>query len=427
MSRHWKLVAGFGISSTKRPMTPYVCAFRGRRDSYQVPLALAEAGLLDHFITDAYAGANLRRLAKCLPETLKEKVEFRQIDGIPDGLVNSLWPETALEHLRHKLGFPHGSTYQLLDKRYSLAAAKRAETSQAHLFLYSSYAWEAFHHRYSHHPRKVLFQYHPHPDFESEILAHDRREFAGRITFDPRHDTGARDQARSRSDREAWRHADLVICASTFTKQSLLAYGAEESKCLVVPYGVDHGCDPGTSLSAQAPSETGFHAVFVGSGVQRKGLHHLLFAWRAARLPKGSTLTLICRNIEAPLKVLAETSPGVELIRGTSAVALQQKYASSHLFVMPSLVEGFGQVYLESLIQGCPVLGTLNTCLRDLGTELDGVFLTAPGEVAALVSELERLSCLLPGNAPLRQSTQINASRWTWSRFRRLLISHLKD
>ena len=30
-------------------MTPYVCAFRGRRDSYQVPVALTEGGLLDRF------------------------------------------------------------------------------------------------------------------------------------------------------------------------------------------------------------------------------------------------------------------------------------------------------------------------------------------------------------------------------------------
>ena len=36
-------------------MEKFVCAFRGRRDSYQVPLGLAEAELLDQFITDAYA------------------------------------------------------------------------------------------------------------------------------------------------------------------------------------------------------------------------------------------------------------------------------------------------------------------------------------------------------------------------------------
>ena len=48
---------------------------------------------------------------------------------------------------------------------------------------------------------------------------------------------------------------------------------------------------------------------------------------------------------------------------------------------MPSLVEGFGQVYLEALAQGCPVLGTANTCLPDLGGEADAIFLVTPGNV----------------------------------------------
>jgi hypothetical protein len=36
-------------------MGKFVCAFRGRRDSYQMPLALAEVDLPDRFVTDAYA------------------------------------------------------------------------------------------------------------------------------------------------------------------------------------------------------------------------------------------------------------------------------------------------------------------------------------------------------------------------------------
>ena len=46
---------------------------------------------------------------------------------------------------------------------------------------------------------------------------------------------------------------------------------------------------------------------------------------------------------------------------------------------MPSLVEGFGQVYLEALAEGTPILGTKNTALPDLGGEEDGVFLATAG------------------------------------------------
>ena len=62
---------------------------------------------------------------------------------------------------------------------------------------------------------------------------------------------------------------------------------------------------------------------------------------------------------------------------------------------MPSLIEGFGQVYLEALSFGLPVLGTRNTCLPDLGDEGDGIFCVDPGNIEELTSTLERLSELL--------------------------------
>jgi hypothetical protein len=42
-------------------MSQYICAFRGRRDNYQVPLALAEKGLLKQIITDFYAVNSLQK------------------------------------------------------------------------------------------------------------------------------------------------------------------------------------------------------------------------------------------------------------------------------------------------------------------------------------------------------------------------------
>lgn len=402
-------------------MTRYVCAFRGRRDSYQVPLALAEAGLLDQFITDAYSPPSLRRLAALLPARWRAKAEFRSMEGIPGSAVRCLWPTTFREHWRHRRGLPRDSTYLLLDRNFSEAAATRARRTRSDLLLYSSYAWEAFRATYPHHPRKVLFQYHPHPEVEDRILAGDRERFAS-IFGSPSPDKTTATLIAP-GDRDAWRLADLVICASTFTRGSLLSEGLAPGKCAVIPYGIDL---PGSD-QAGSPPDRGFRALFVGSGVQRKGLHHLLLAWKAAELPDDSRLTLVCRNIEAPLAKLAETVTGVELVRGTSAEGLNELYATNHLFVMPSLVEGFGQVYLEALAQGCPVLGTPNTCLPDLGGEASGVFITAVGNIEGLAEKLRKLAATLPGNQELRSAARALAGRWTWPRFRRELVAALTD
>lgn len=394
-------------------MEKYVCAFRGRRDSYQVPLALAEAGLLDQFITDAYATRLVRFVAAIATEGIRAKIQFRSEPGIPVERVRCLWGTTAMEHLRHRMGFAAKVTFNKLDRNFSRAAAERAEQARSNLFLYSPYAWEAFTARYSHTPRKVLFQYHPHPEMERRILGEDavRHPGFGESFSGP----GGEELGEEfvRRERDAWKHADLIFCASTFTKRSLIEAGCEESKCIIAPYGID----PPPVVVGAAPAQA-FHVLLVGSGGQRKGLHHLLLAWQRAELPVDSKLTLVCRVIDREIEKLAATTRRVEIIRGLPQTKLDLLYAQSSLFAMPSLVEGFGQVYLEALAQGCPVLGTPHTCLPDLGGEADGVFTVAPGNVDELAATFTRLGRMLPGNGGIRQAARVCSGRFTWSTFR---------
>jgi glycosyltransferase involved in cell wall biosynthesis len=171
------------------------------------------------------------------------------------------------------------------------------------------------------------------------------------------------------------------------------------------------------------PSE--FRVIFVGSGGQRKGLHHLLLAWQRADLPADSKLTLVCRAIDRGIERMAETTSGVELVRGLSQDSLNSLYASSSLFVMPSLVEGFGQVFLEALIHGCPVLGTPNTGLPDLGSESDGIFLCSAGRIDELAAALGRLARVVVGNPTIRQAARRCAGKFTWPAFRAGILQAL--
>jgi glycosyltransferase involved in cell wall biosynthesis len=405
-----------------RDAKPFVCAFRGRRDSYQVPLALAENELLDQFITDAYALSWMRQLAKFFPQKIRVKLDSRSDPGIPIERVRCLWGTTLVEHLRHRAGCERMVTFDKLDRRFSWAAARRAAQTRSHLFLYSSYAWEAFTAIYSHTPRKVLFQYHPHPGLEKRILAEDGRAHPYGDDSILGGTSGQLTGQLIQRERDCWKYADLILCASTFTKHSLIEAGADGKKCFVIPYGIE----PPVAIEAGLPTDA-FQVVFVGSGIQRKGLHHLLLAWRKAVLPGSSRLTLVCRMIDSGIRQLAGSIPRVILCQGVSHAELNRIYATSSLFAMPSLIEGFGQVYLEAMAQGCPVLGTSNTCLPDLGGESDGIFLVTPGSVDELVHRLEQLSKVLPGNGIVRQGARDCAGRFSWGRFRRDLCDRLRD
>lgn len=401
-------------------MKSFVCGFRGRRDYYQVPLALAEAGLLDEFITDAYALPMLRRAAQVMPRRWQEKILLRYEPGIPDERVRCLWGTTAIEHARHRLGCAPSVTFAKLDGNFSLAAARRAAHHRANLFLYSSYAWEAFVAHYPHTPHKVMFQYHPHPEVERRILTEDYQRYPF-VNESFREEAGERLNERlKRRSQEAWRYADLIFCASQFTKQSLLEVGVAGSTCRIVPYGIDV---PEQSNETVAPEN--FHVLFVGIGNQRKGLHHLLLAWKKAALPPGSLLTLVCRVIDGGIERMLIETPRVKLVRRLSGPELNQRYRNSTLYAMPSLVEGFGQVYLEAMAQGCPVLGTPNTCLPDLGGESEGIYMTEPGNVDELIAQLELLAQRLPGNADIRMRARQCAKRFSWRRFRSDLTAAL--
>ena len=190
---------------------------------------------------------------------------------------------------------------------------------------------------------------------------------------------------------------------------------------MVVPYGIETAAD---TPPAEDPP-TGFEVSFVGSGVQRKGLHHLLRAWEGARLPASSRLTLVCRVLDLGLRERIARTPRVRLLPGVGASELADCYRRSTLLAMPSLTEGFGQVYLEALAHGCPVLGTAHTCLPDLGGEVDGVFLTPPANLEALASRLEELAARLPGQAALRDRARACARAFTWPRFRQAINAHL--
>ena len=391
----------------------YICAFRGRRDYYQVPVALAEGDMLEEFVTDAYAGNALRSLAGVLPERLSEKFRSRYEPNLPETRVKCVWGSAVSEHLRSWLGCAPSVTFAKLDRQFGSALVARTRKTESDLLIYSHYAWEPFTARYRHTPRRVLFQFHPHPATERRILLEDSAKYPFvRHAFEEETGEHVSDDFKRRS-RDGWQHADLILCASSFTRQSLIEAGAEASRCKVIPYGIDVANPISESMSSEQ-----FAVLFVGTGSQRKGLHHLLLAWKKAVLPKNSRLILVCRFIDAAMAAMANSMPNVHAIYGVGAHQLHELFSKSTLFAMPSLVEGFGQVYLEALAHGCPVLGTANTGLPDVCDNKGAIWQVEPGQVDQLVSTLEILSRMLPGDLSIRRRAQACAVNNPWKHFR---------
>ena len=397
----------------------FVCAFRGRRDDYQVPLALHEAGLLDRFITDFYTGQDLSAASHFLPARLRAALQMRRKDGLPSTRVWQFPAMAVKEALAKSNPAKAARIRDGHDVRLSQAAAQQAARHGANLLLYSAYAADAFEAEYTHRPAKILFQYHPHFEVERDILAEDALSHMGAAPGCADFENVTREQ-RQRSDN-AWRLADRIICASSFTARSLIRAGASPDRMAIASYGIAPSDISGGQPAVPLP-ETGFRVLFVGSAIQRKGIHHLLKAWEMADLPTGAQLTVVARSYDRDFFDPARLPAGCTYHAGVDRARLAQLYASSTLFCMPSLIEGFGQVYLEALATGLPVLGTPNTCLPDIGSEEDGVFISPAGNATALARKLEELARRLPGDAAIKDRARLVAGHFGWHNFRDSIV-----
>ncbi|HUN58305.1 MAG TPA: glycosyltransferase family 4 protein [Candidatus Binataceae bacterium] len=392
----------------------FVCVFGRNRDNYEVPIALLEADILDCLVTDFYYDDR-----SCIASAIPSKLKERQHPALPKSSTMNVYPSFLLQLLFSAAKLPLSRIYPTSDRILGAAAAVRAFVTGSHLYGYAGYSipkWIPLTNR-----AHILFQYHPHPAYMQSILRADLAAHPeASWSFENEEDSTADASDARYSD---WKRADFIVCASATTKRSLLFAGCPEEKISVIPYGFDR-----TGACAAYPQETAAECrfLFVGQGIQRKGLHHLIKAWNSANIPNAS-LTLVCYRIDPGIECLIDPARRVTLLRRQTPAELDQHYAQSDVFIMPSLIEGFGLVYLEALQRGCFVIGTENTGLSDLDLSHDCHELVEAGNIESIRAALMRASTRHAARGFDRASIAENADRRPVAVFRRDIVEHAQS
>ena len=401
-----------------------VTAAAGRRDGYQVPVALAEAGLLDAHVTDRYLPDAIAPFVG----TIARSSGIRLLEGLarshhaqlPSQLVHCsrrLLLTKAAQRLKPSLRQRWSDDQDPI----SWSALRQAQRHDAALLLHMGYA----HHAFSAEPlasrKRGLVQYHPHIGESARILLADLGRYPA--LTDAREEL--RIDAQDQTNQEELERADLVICNSSFTARTCALVGVPESQMREIPFGIVAPL-PFPQAARRSARESGFcRFLFVGSGLHRKGLHHLLEAWRNAGL-QHSKLTLVCRSIDPQIRTNFSFADGIKLYSALSQQQLEAHYSAADVFVLPSLVEGFGYVYLEALARGCYCLGTPNTGLPDVAAQGSALLVPA-ADPLALTEALRRLEAQAFTQGFDRQDIAASVRPWTWSRFRHDMVTSTQE
>lgn len=150
-------------------------------------------------------------------------------------------------------------------------------------------------------------------------------------------------------ERQLFHGASFLFPWSEFTRRSLIDdYGVPPERVIAAGAGFNLDAPP-----LDGKRYDGQTALFVGYDFERKGGLVLLRAWEQVRraLPKAQLW------IVGPKRRHGPDLPGVTWHGRIDRASVADLYARATLFVMPSLFEPWGHVFIEAMGYGLPCIG----------------------------------------------------------------------
>lgn len=377
-------------------MKQAVVTHAGARDHYELAVALYQANYLERLVTDFYSPDLLLPLHKNFTKRASPELPARK--------VKNLWRANYIRDLAEK------------DASLSKAAYQLAKKTESDLFFYSYYGYHAFSSaiQENYPGKRILFQLHPHPIAIKHIFTDELALTPSAVnSLMAEHEMKYDEEVIFKLSQES-KLAELVVVASSFTKRTLLENGVPENKVIVCPYGID------TTTFQFQPKEVDkrvLNVIFVGQMSQRKGISYLLEAFK--KLNHTHIHLVLCgRGILDQAFIESFDLKNLEIKINLPKTELINAIQRADVFVLPSLVEGFGHVILESMACGTPVITTPNTCGADVITEgVDG-FIVPIRNASKIAEKLEWCFHNRLVLSEMGRMASEKASLYTWNRFR---------
>ncbi len=189
--------------------------------------------------------------------------------------------------------------------------------------------------------------------------------------------------------------ADLIITSSEYSKSEIVSVGINPDLVHVLSPGLDREKYNILSSSLKSDSKK---ILCVGNYVSRKGIIYLIEAF--SQIERQNVTLHLVGNRKNNSSYYNKLKNAVEKLKLTECVVfhdgsnqenIKHLYASADIFVLPSLKETFGIVFLEAMHYGLPIITTNVSAMPELIEEGKNGFLVPPGDSQALAKAISTL------------------------------------
>jgi UDP-glucose:(heptosyl)LPS alpha-1,3-glucosyltransferase len=215
-----------------------------------------------------------------------------------------------------------------------------------------------------------------------------------------------------------------IIAVSEQTKREFMKlYDIREEQTVVIHNGVDairfnpqRRLNEGKKLrkDLNVPSDAPV-VLFVGTGFRRKGLQRLLGLWEQDQLP--GVYLLIVGNDARLSSYRRRWSRKSEVIFAGPQGNVEDYYSCADLLVLPAIQEAFGNVVLEAMASGLPVLTAAGVGAMEVfnGVLRDGI-LSNPDDPVELKTKILRMMDRAHWSFLAREARE-TAEKYTWHNY----------
>ena len=351
-------------------------AHPGTQHAFTLAEQLRERDLLYEFWTcfAISGGQSSRRALSVLPSAIRQKVENRFALHFSRRQLKTVPLLEFKAHSQLRRGRRSEEVMMERNEKFQIAIAADSIVRSDAVIGFDTSSWLLAERAHRAGKRFVLDQSHAHPQASVESARRVARDFPGwQETFPTTLSALVEKQAYE------YERADVIVTASSFARETLIANQIQPEKIRLNPYGVDlEQFRPREDSSLSRP----LRFVFIGALSARKGIPLLLAVWQQLRL-KDAELWLL-GHLSSNIHKLIPNLPGLRVFGRRLRSELINLLRACDVLVLPSYFEGFGLVLLEALACGLPIIATKATAASDLITNPLSGKIIQPGNVDEL-------------------------------------------